>query len=304
MNCIDLFSGLGGFTEGATQAGCKVIYAVNHWNLAVQTHALNHTGTLHALEDVERVDWSAVPPHDLLLASPACQGHAKARGKERPHHDAQRATAWGVVAAAEAHRPPVFVVENVPEFRNWILFPAWQDALQRLGYSLSLNLIDAADLGVPQHRRRLFIIGTRSKVPLTLTLGKVPHVPARSFIDLAAAAPWSQVTKSGRAEATLARIANGRREFGSDPFLLAYYGTEHGGRSLDQPLGTVRTKAAHAVVCADKMRMLTVQEVRAAMGFPDGYLLPANKAAALHLLGNAVCPPVAKAVIEAVRRAA
>lgn len=301
MDCIDLFSGLGGFSLGAEQAGARVLYAVNHWQVAVECHARNHPETVHAVEDVERVNWLDVPAHNLLLASPACQGHARARGRERPHHDAQRATAWAVVHAAEVHKPACIIVENVPEFAKWLLYPAWTDALARLGYSVSPHVIDAADVGVPQHRRRLFVICTRSRSPLLLALPRLDHVPARSIIDLDGGT-WTQVDRPGRATATLARITNGRAEFGSE-FALAYYSSERSGRSLDRPLGTVRTRAAHAVVVGDRMRMLTVDEVRRAMGFPDGYQLPEQKAVALHLLGNAVVPEVARRVVEAVRRA-
>lgn len=303
MIAVDLFAGLGGSSLGATQAGATVVAAVNHWDKAVEFHARNHPGTMHIQEDIERLDWTQIPKHDLLLASPACQGHSKARGRERPHHDAQRLTAWGVVQAAEAHRAPVLIVENVPEFKTWVLFPAWKDALHRLGYSISENLVDAADLGVPQRRVRLFLVCTRSRNPITLTLGKVPHRPARTIINLDTGR-WSPVDAPGRAEATLRRIDQGRKVYGSEPFLLAYYGGEKGGRSLDKPLGTVRTKVAHAVVVGNKMRMLTLAEGRKAMGFPDEYELPSNLKDAWKLLGNAVCPPVARAVVEAVRKAA
>ena len=67
-----------------------------------------------------------MPHHELLLASPACQGHSLARGKGRPHHDAQGATAWAVVNCAEVHQPRVVLVENVPEFASlWRAYPAW-----------------------------------------------------------------------------------------------------------------------------------------------------------------------------------
>lgn len=48
MKAIDLFAGGGGFTEGAQQAGCEVVWAANHWPAAVATHALNHPHTEHA----------------------------------------------------------------------------------------------------------------------------------------------------------------------------------------------------------------------------------------------------------------
>jgi len=80
MDAIDLFAGLGGFSEGAEQAGVRVVWAANHWPAAVQVHANNHPETEHVCQDLQQADWTQVPKHDLLLASPACQGHSRARG--------------------------------------------------------------------------------------------------------------------------------------------------------------------------------------------------------------------------------
>jgi len=294
VKCVDLFAGAGGFSTGARMAGAEVVWAANHWPAAVEAHRLNHPETLHACQDLHQCDWTQVPRHDVLLASPACQGHSKARGKDRPHHDAARSTAWAVVSCAEVHRPEFVVVENVPEFQRWILLPAWESALSALGYTLSFQIIDAADLGVPQHRRRLFIIGTRSSAPLRLKLPDRPHVAAKSFVSFESAKSWSKV--GDKCDRTRDRVAEGRKQHG-DRFLIAYYGNEHGGRSLDRPIGTVTTRDRYAVVSGDRMRMLSVDEYRQAMGFPANYRLPANRRVSTHLLGNAVCPPVAAEII-------
>lgn len=302
MDAIDLFAGLGGFSEGAEQAGCRVVWAGNHWRAAVDVHAANHPGTVHACQDLHQADWTQVPAHDLLLASPACQGHSRARGKDRPHHDATRSTAWAVVSALECHRTPFALVENVPEFTRWSLFPAWCQALQALGYSIAPHMVDAADHGVPQHRERVLIVLARSKHPLHLRMPAQPHVPAASIIDLAAGR-WSPIERPGRSPATLARIANGRRQHG-DRFLTAYYGNEKGGRSLQRPIGTITTRDRWAVIDGDRMRMLSVDEARRAMGFRASYRLPERARDAMHMLGNAVCPPVARDAIQALREAA
>lgn len=299
MTAVDLFAGAGGFTTGAIQGGARVVWAANHWPDAVRVHAANHPHVIHACQDLHQCDWTRVPPHDLLLASPACQGHSRARGADRPHHDACRSTAWAVVSCAEAHRPHVLVVENVPEFARWTLYPAWCDALHRLGYHLVPHILDAADLGVPQHRRRLYIIGSRSRSQqsaLRIPDPGIPHTPARAVIT--DDGTWSPVrTKCPR---TRARVATGRRQHGQQ-FLVAYYGNEKGGRSLDRPLGTVTTRDRYAIVHGDRMRMLTVSEYRAAMGFPSTYQLPPNRRLATHLLGNAVCPPVAAHITHFIR---
>jgi DNA (cytosine-5)-methyltransferase 1 len=304
MDAIDLFAGAGGFSTGARAAGATVVWAANHWPTAVKWHTENHPETEHACQDLQQADFRAAPRHDLLLASPACQGHSRARGAEKPHHDALRSTAWAVVTCAEVHRPAAVVVENVPEFALWTLYPAWCAAMNALGYALAPQVIDAADHGVPQHRRRLFIVATRSAHPIELDM------PARDVAPIGAAierhaGTWSQVDRPGRSAATLQRVASGRARFG-DRFVMPYYGSGSGltGRSIDLPLGTVTTRARWAVVDGARMRMLSIPENKAAMGFPIDYRLPDSPAEAVHLLGNAVCPPVAADIITALKAAA
>ena len=303
MNVIDLFAGAGGFSTGARMAGANVLWAANHWPTAVQWHAANHPETVHACQDLQQADFRDAPAHDLLLASPACQGHSRARGAEKPHHDALRSTAWAVVTCAEVHRPAAAIVENVPEFADWTLYKPWCAAMHALGYALAPMVLDAADHGVAQERRRLFIVATRSKHPIVLDLPRRPHRAAAEVIDLNAG-NWSRV--ADKVPNTRARWARGRAEQG-ERFVMPYYGSGSGetGRSLARPIGTLTTKARWAVVNGDRMRMVNAHtEGRELMGFPADYQLPASQAGAWHLIGNAVAPQVAADVIEALRRAA
>lgn len=304
MKAIDLFAGAGGFSTGAAMAGLDVVWAANHWPVAVDCHSANHPATQHACQDLHQADWSMVPAHDILMASPCCQGHSKARGKaaNNPQHDASRSTAWAVVSAAEYHRPDVVVVENVPEFTAWALYPAWQMAMQALGYTMAPHIVDAADHGVAQHRTRLFIVCTKSRRPLMLDLPQGGHIGSASVIDFNAG-KWSRIDKPGRSLATLGRVANGRAAHG-DRFVTCYYGSEKGGRSLSRPLGAITTRDRWAVINGNHMRMLMVEECRKAMGFPDGYKLPPQHKQAIHLLGNAVVPIVARDILNAIKEAA
>jgi DNA (cytosine-5)-methyltransferase 1 len=302
MKAIDLFAGAGGFSTGARMAGVDVVWAANHWPEAVQVHANNHPETIHACQDLQQTDWRDVPAHDLLMASPACQGHSRARGKERPHHDALRSTAWAVVSAAEYHRPAFVVVENVPEFSRWALYPAWCSAMTALGYAVSPSILDAADHGVPQNRRRLFIVCTKSEHPIELRMPEREHVPVSNVIDFAAG-KWTRINRAGRSQNQLARVEAGRKVHG-ERFLTAYYGNEYGGRSLNRPIGTLTTNDRYGVIDGIRMRMLSVSEARDCMGFPADYGLPASHKAAMKMLGNAVVPQVARDVIRALQEAA
>jgi DNA (cytosine-5)-methyltransferase 1 len=299
MKAIDLFAGGGGFTTGAAQAGANVIWAANHSPHAVQCHSTNHPEAMTICQDLQQADWSKVPSHDLCLASPCCQGHAHARGKDQPHHDASRSTAWAVVACCEYHRPKAVIIENVPEYLSWPLYPAWKLAMETLGYEITTTILDAADVGVPQHRERMFLVGSRVGA-IDIPTPNKKHVPVSSILDFDSGR-WSPVV--GHVEATVQRWENGRREFGRR-FVMPYYGSGSGltGRSLDRPLGTVTTRDRWAVVDGDNMRMMTVAEYKAAMGFPASYKLPKVRKTAIHLLGNAVCPPAARYLVSHVQR--
>lgn len=301
---IDLFAGLGGWSTGARAAGVQVLWAANHWPEAVKWHSANHPTTQHVCQDLHQARWEDVPAHDLLLASPCCQGHSKARGKAsgNPQHDASRSTAWAVVSALEFHRPIASVVENVPEFLQWALYPAWVQAVQALGYQVSPHIVDCADLGVPQHRKRVFIVLTKSRAPLVLDLPKRPHVPASSFLDLNAGR-WSIIDKPGRATATLNRIAAGRQDHG-DQFIFSYYGMTRSGRDMARPIGTITTRDRWAIVNGDRMRMLTAGENLLAMSFPADIQRPDNHRLTVHMAGNAVPPLAGQRVLEALQVAA
>ena len=148
----------------------------------------------------------------------------------------------------------------------------------------------------------MFLVATRSKAPLLLKLPRRDHVGANQFIDFEAG-KWSPIRRPGRSEATMRRIVQGRRDLKCGRFLIPYYGSGSGltGRSIARPIGTITTLDRWGVVRGGSMRMLSHQEARAAMGFPADYLLPENHKDALHMLGNAVCPPVAADVINALK---
>lgn len=300
---IDLFAGAGGFSTGAKMAGVDVVWAANHWPDAVRIHAANHPTTQHACQDLQQADFREAPAHDILLASPACQGHSRARGKEQPHHDQLRATAWSVVTCAEVHREPVVIVENVIDFSKWVLYPAWCAAMHALGYAIAPMVLDASvDRGSPQSRPRLFIVCTRSKHPIELKLPSRAPRTAADVIDFSRG-EWSPVHRPGRAAKTLERVAAGRREFG-DRFLIAYYGSTKGGRSIHRPIGTLTTVERYAVVDGDRMRMVSVEEGKAFMGFPTDYILPEDPKAAWKMVGNAVETVQACDLINAIKEAA
>lgn len=302
MRAIDLFAGWGGFTLGAEQAGARVVWAANHWPLAVAAHAANHPGARHECQDLRQADWGRLPSFDLLLAAPACQGHSPAsQPRRRRYHDALRATAWAVVDCVDVTAPRAVIVENVPAFRRWRLYPFWRAALQSMGYHVRELEITASAYGVPQRRTRLFVVATR-RAPFAWQPKAPRREPAFGPCVEWSRGNWRDVSRAQ--PGARARIDAARRQHG--PRCIVQHVTGHRGIALSEPLRTVTTRDQWAVIDGNRYRPLTVRENARAMGFPDSYQWPedATRRDTIKGLGNAVCPPVARALTAAVLDAA
>jgi DNA (cytosine-5)-methyltransferase 1 len=268
----DLFCGAGGTSEGAMEAaefyGRKPeLTAINHWPVAINTHETNHPAARSLCTGVDAVnprDLFGEGELDMLWASPECTHHSVARGG-KPINDQSRATAWCVVRWAEALRPPVILVENVPEFQTWgpigsnnqplkskkgETFQAWLAALRSLGYKTDYRLLCAADYGDPTTRTRLFVQAVRGRRKIVWpepTHSELPDIMVRrrwstiesGVIDWSIEAPLLTERKRMLAPRTINRINEGFAKYGA-PFLIAM---EHGGRVIPatSPMPTVTT---------------------------------------------------------------
>lgn len=145
----DLFCGAGGSSLGSHHAGAEVFLALNHWELAIQTHAANFKETAHECVNVADTSPRRYRSTTILWASPECTNHTVAKGKRRrddaqpdlfgdmvidPDEERSRVTMFDVPRFAEHHGYEVVVVENVIEIRMWRLYDAWLYAMSLLGY--------------------------------------------------------------------------------------------------------------------------------------------------------------------------
>jgi DNA (cytosine-5)-methyltransferase 1 len=199
-------------------------------------------------------------------------------------------------------------MENVVHMRPWSRYGELKDELTRLGYKLREQVLDASDLGVPQSRRRLFIVGDRQREPKVFNGRRHgPRKTVSSILDREGTWPTSPLNAPKRAKDTLERAQRAMKALGDDAsFLLVYYGTDGAGgwQPLDRPLRTVTTVDRFALVRPSEsgptMRMLQVPELKRAMGFPDEFKLPVGtRRDRIRLLGNGVCPPVMQSVVSA-----
>lgn len=307
---LDLFCGGGGSSWGAAASGAQIVGAVDAWDMATQTFSDNfpdacvRTTRLHRRSSRRLL--STVPDVDLLLASPECTNHTCARGS-LDRDESSRETALYVLNYARAYKPRWIVIENVLQMRNWSRYDDLLAALRR-DYKVVPQVLDASNFGVPQSRRRLFLICDRDKEPPELSSYRATErLAARDILDPPGTWISQPLRSERRAPDTLARAARAVAELGEGiPFLIVYYSTDGGGgwQPLDRPLRTLTTLDRFGLVewheGEPTLRMLQVPELKRAMGFDKSYkLLHGSRRDRIKLLGNGVCPPVMRQIVSA-----
>ncbi len=278
---IDNFAGGGGASLGLSLAlGRSPDFAINHDEQALAMHEANHPETEHLREDVWDVDPAELVAGrgvDVAWFSPDCKHFSRAKGG-KPVEKRIRGLAWVAVKWAKETKPRLIFLENVQEFQDWgplgednlpikskkgQTFKRFVGNLRGLGYVVEWRVLDAADYGVPTHRRRLFLIARNDGKPIVWP--KPTHGPGRSKPWRAAAEiiDWSEPCPSifdrprPLAEATLRRIAAGLKRFVFDeaePFFVETANGERPGqsprvRSLKQPMRTVRASGSQGAIC-------------------------------------------------------
>jgi DNA (cytosine-5)-methyltransferase 1 len=293
VDAVDMFCGAGGTSSGLLDA-CRAmnitlnLIAINHWQVAIDTHRANHQYAQHLCTAVDDLNPRKLVPSGrlhVLVASPECTHHSNARGG-KPMSDQSRATAWHVLRWAEALYIENILVENVKEFRSWgplgangrpirrlrgQLYVTFINSLKALGYQVQDRVLNAANYGDPTTRERLFIIARRGnrrivwpvathasaaklnvKSQQQMFSGKLqPWRTAREIIDWSIPAQSIFTRKRALAPKTLARIAAGLRKFGgahAEPFLIVL--RRHAdAQGLDIPLPTITAKGNHIGLC-------------------------------------------------------
>jgi DNA (cytosine-5)-methyltransferase 1 len=313
VRAFDMFCGGGGSSLGARAAGADVVGGVDLWQTATDTFKLNFPDATVFNKDLRELSPSAIISKtgaiDLLLSSPECTHHTCARGN-RPQSEESKETALQVVRYARAMKPRWIVLENVVHMRPWARYPELKKQIGELGYHLREQVLDAVDFGVPQKRRRLFLIADSRKMPAAVEAPAATRANVRSILDPKDQWPMTPLRAPGRAKDTLGRADRALAELGPDEaFLLVYYGSDGAGgwQRLDAPLRTVTTidrfALVHPTPSGHMMRMLQPTEIRRAMGFPDSYVFPkASRRDRIRLLGNAVCSPVMEAIVNSLMR--
>lgn len=178
LTFTDQFCGAGGSSQGVRSAalsipGLEVKLALNHWQLAIDTHQHNFPDTIHDCTDIQSCDPRYYPKTDILITSPECTNHSLAKGKKQVKQnldlftkgvldagaERSRATMWDVCRFAEVHKYKAIIVENVVDARKWIMFDAWLMAMHAMDYKHKCVYINSQHCHpTPQSRDRMYVV--------------------------------------------------------------------------------------------------------------------------------------------------
>jgi DNA (cytosine-5)-methyltransferase 1 len=191
MECIDLFAGAGGLSLGLAQAGFVVSAAVECDGDACKTFAATHRHTDLLETDIRALNFHKYRGIDLVAGGPPCQPFSS--GGKRLGNADDRDLMPSFIRVIEEARPRAFLMENVPGLGTTgraSYFNAVLSVLRGLQYTVSSAVLNAADYGVPQKRRRLFVVGLLNAErqyefpsPSHGPRGRKPHVNVGAVLD-------------------------------------------------------------------------------------------------------------------------
>lgn len=333
---IDLFSGAGGFSRGLASAGFEVVGAFDNWDAAVKTYSLNFDHPVAQCDlskitgrDLLNLVGSSVDSIDLLVGGPPCQGFSVQRiGSDR---DARNHLVLEFGRLVSELQPRLFLMENVPGLlgkRGKDLVAEFSTHLAKAGYRTTSVIINAADYGVPQLRKRVVFAGWRDgQPPFVFPAPVVDSKAHRTVAEALSGLPSPPVDLSplpGDALHRRTRLSplNQKRielippgggmqdlpddlkvdchKIGADKIGHRYV---YGRLAPDRPSATItarfdsftRGKFGHPI----EARNITLREGARLQSFPDTFSFVGTQEQIAAQIGNAVPPLVAEALARA-----
>ncbi|MCX6249408.1 MAG: DNA (cytosine-5-)-methyltransferase [Bacteroidetes bacterium] len=163
MKFIDLFAGVGGFHKALHELGHECVFA-SELDPTLRKLYFDNWG-IDAKGDIKRIvdnEIDSIPPHDILCGGFPCQPFSKA-GKQLGRDDNRGTLFDEIVKILKYRRPKYFILENVPfiaKHDNELTWNYMKSELESVGYVVDYEIYSPQDFGIPQHRKRIFIVGS------------------------------------------------------------------------------------------------------------------------------------------------
>lgn len=346
LGIIDLFSGCGGSALGFSQSGFPIKVAVDIDKSASESFKANFPDCAVFASDITYISGKELlkaggfksGKQVILIACPPCQGFSSARRNSERLTDPRNKLVYEFLRIVEEIKPLAFVLENVPGLAKGIGKPLFVQILQRLnelGYQTVYDVVNTADYGVPQRRKRLVLIGTNNP-DIRLSFPPKTNTDPSKSDDLPA---WNTVreaisdlphVKAGEkhpddfmqasaslAEINLKRIQHTPQDGGDrmswpEELILECHKSTKGHKDVygrmrwDYPSPTMtggcvmisKGRFGHP----EQDRAISLREAARLQTFPDNFKFIGNFGQIAEQIGNAVPPLLAKRAADALLR--
>jgi DNA (cytosine-5)-methyltransferase 1 len=332
LKLIDLFCGAGGMSLGFRNEGIEPLLALDNDAAAIETHKLNFDGEADCANIEEWLQTAEIPQADVVIGGPPCQGFSLLNKKR--DGDSRRALWEPYLEIANCSGARVFIMENVAElFRS----PELDDIRAKaksFGFESRAAIVNAADYGAPQTRKRTIVVGWRDVAepdfpprpthadpakklnlpPWRTVRQAIGDLPDPVGTEIGTVAPMNLHFGRTPTERSIARYK--AVPIGGNRFDLQRNAPEltpdcwirktSGGTDLfgrlwwDRPSVTIRTEffkpEKGRYLHPEQHRPITHREAARLMGFPDDFRFAGNKTHVARQIGNAVPPALAGAL--------
>ena len=335
MKIIDLFCGIGGLSLGFEQAGFEVCAAVDMWADAVKTYNHNRkekVAKVISVEDFNEKELSSIIATEKItgiIGGPPCQGFSTV-GK-REIDDPRNKMYLEFYKAVKLVNPDFFVIENVKGMLTLNKGAFVKDLLKRfgedgLGYTISYQLLNAADYGIPQNRYRVFYVGIKNKkfvfpepfdYKLTAKDGisdlegatqeKYGSEPQNDFQramrgNLKKPLNQDYTTHTEKTISIISQVPDGGniRDLPEEIWHVRKYNKAFERMGTFKPSNTIDTGHRNYFHYSEP-RIPTVRESARIQSFPDSFEILGTRGSQYKQVGNAVPPMLSKIIAERIK---
>jgi DNA (cytosine-5)-methyltransferase 1 len=317
MKLLSLFAGAGGLDLGFQNAGFNIVLANEYDKTIWDTYKFNHPNTILNTEDIRKLNIHNLPNVDGVIGGPPCQSWSIA-GARKGIEDKRGQLFFDYIKIISEKNPLFFVAENVAGMLN----DKHQDVMKKImddlsqagmyGYNLSFKLLNAADFGIPQERKRIFFIGYRKDIDKVFSFNSIDKYRKKILLQ--------DVIYDLRNNLDDIHILN--HEYMTGGFSTIYM-SRNRVRSWDEVSFTIQAGGRHAPIHPDAPKMikiekdkmifvpnkehlyrrLTVRECARIQTFPDNFkFIYKNIADGYKMVGNAVPVKLAQIIATEIKK--
>ncbi len=304
---IDLCAGTGAFTHSFHRySNFECVFANDFEKNSKSIYDLNHINNYFKLKDINEIDVTTIPNHDILCAGFPCQSFSIA-GKKKGFEDSRANVFWKIIEILKHHSPNIVILENVKNLKSHDdgnTYKIIEGELKKAGYHIKAHILDTSSVtNVPQHRERIYIVCFKNEElynKFKFDFKKIANKPISDFLETSCANKYYYTDSVKVYKEVKDNVVKHINENVLYQY-RRYYVRENKSNCCPTLTANMGTGGHNVPLLLDDngIRKLTPRECFNLQGFPSTYKLPNISDSGLYkLAGNAVSVPVINLIVD------